>query len=60
MAKDEIKSIRESLGLSQSEFAKSLGVNQPAVSHWENGLRHPSGPAAILIGQLKKTVKRKK
>ena len=60
MAKEEIKAIRSSLGLSQAEFAESLGVNQTAVSHWENGLRRPSGAAAILIQQLQNQAPRKK
>lgn len=34
-----IKNYRESLGLSQSEFADKLGVSQSRVSHCETGRR---------------------
>ena len=49
----EIREIRERLGLKQSEFAEHLGVKQAAVSHWEQGLRTPSGSALILIEKLR-------
>ena len=54
MAKEQIKAIRVSLGMTQEEFAESLGVKQAAVSHWEQGLRRPSGSAELLIKQLQK------
>ncbi|MCC6154854.1 MAG: helix-turn-helix domain-containing protein [Candidatus Hydrogenedentes bacterium] len=47
-----VREIREKLGLTQTDFAKLLGVNQAAVSHWENGKRTPQGPALTLMGQL--------
>jgi len=34
----EVKAMREKhLDLTQEEFAKLLGVSQPAVARWENG-----------------------
>lgn len=36
-----IKDLRESHGLSQSEFGKIAGVSDKAVSTWENGLKTP-------------------
>lgn len=36
-----IKDIRESLSLTQSEFAEKLGTSQVAVSRWEKGLVRP-------------------
>jgi putative transcriptional regulator len=54
MSATEIRSIRDSLGMTQTEFAEVLGVNQTAVSHWEKGVRRPSGSAEILIKMLKK------
>lgn len=50
---NEIREIRESLGLKQSEFAERIGVKQAAVSHWEQGIRQPSGAALILIENLR-------
>lgn len=32
-----IKGLRRHLGLTQTQFAESLGVGQPSVSRWENG-----------------------
>lgn len=60
MSAHEIKSIRESLGMTQTEFAENLGVQQTAVSHWELGLRRPSGAAEILIEMLRKQARTKK
>ena len=37
--------LRQSLGLSQIEFARWCGVTQTTVSHWENG-RFPPIPMA--------------
>lgn len=60
MSATAIKSIREALGMTQSEFAENLGVQQTAVSHWEKGLRRPSGAAEILIEMLRKQAPGKK
>lgn len=37
MDKERVKQIRESLGLTQLEFAELLGVTTRSVSSWENG-----------------------
>ena len=37
-----IKSLRESLFLSQSDLAEILGTNKVSVSRWENGKFLPS------------------
>lgn len=60
MSAHDIKSLRESLGLTQTEFAEHLGVRQGAVSHWELGLRRPSGAAEILIKMLRKQAPKRK
>lgn len=38
---DNIKRLRESHGLNQSEFGRIAGVSDKAVSTWENGLKTP-------------------
>ena len=38
---EEIKAFREKFGLSQAEFSRLLGVNQPCVANWEKGIRKP-------------------
>lgn len=35
--KERLKAIRIKLGLSQADFARSLGVNQRTISVWERG-----------------------
>lgn len=40
---------RAKVGLSQSEFAKLLGVSVRTLQEWEQGRRAPSGPARMLL-----------
>lgn len=40
------KKIRLTLGYTQEEFAKELGVTLQCVSNWETGRRNPS-PSSI-------------
>jgi putative transcriptional regulator len=40
---------RNRVGLSQSEFAKLLGVSVRTVQDWEQGRREPSGAARTLL-----------
>jgi DNA-binding transcriptional regulator YiaG len=50
MTPAEIRAARETLGLTQGEFARVMGVNGPAyVSAWEAGTRRPTGPAVRLM-----------
>jgi putative transcriptional regulator len=44
-----LASARLKLGLSQSEFAKMLGVSLRTLQEWEQGRRTPSGAAKSLI-----------
>lgn len=43
------KIIREKLGLSQSKFAKLLGISISTLQNWEQGRRKPEGPAKVLL-----------
>lgn len=43
-------SARKKSGLSQTEFAKLLGVSVRTLQEWEQGRREPSGAAKTLIG----------
>lgn len=43
------KKIRENLGLSQSKFAKMLGISVSTLQNWEQGRRKPEGPAKVLL-----------
>lgn len=40
---------RQSTGLSQSQFAKLLGVSVRSLQSWEQGRKQPSGAARTLL-----------
>jgi putative transcriptional regulator len=44
-----VRSIRESTGLSQAKFASLLGVSVRTLQDWEQGRRAPSGAARTLL-----------
>ena len=48
----EVKAIREKTGLSQSNFALLIGVSKRTLENWEQGRRHPTGPAKVLLRLL--------
>lgn len=43
------KAIRESLGLSQSDFALLIGVSVRTIQNWEQHRREPEGAAKALL-----------
>ena len=45
----EVKLIREKVGLSQNRFAMLIGVSKRTLENWEQGRRHPTGPAKTLL-----------
>ena len=51
---DTIKDIRRRTGLTQSMFAKGLGVSTRTVEAWEAGRNKPSGPSSRLLSLLQK------
>lgn len=53
----EVKTIREKLGLSQSEFALMIGISKRTLENWEQGKRHPTGPAKALLKIVDKNPK---
>ncbi|WP_143871992.1 NadS family protein [Catenovulum sediminis] len=48
-AEPEVKAIRAKTGLSQSRFADIVGVSKRTLENWEQGRRHPTGPARALL-----------
>ena len=44
-----VSAIRERTGLSQSDFARLLGVSVRTLQEWEQGRRAPSGAARTLL-----------
>ena len=44
-----VSETRARVGLSQSDFARLLGVSVRTLQEWEQGRRVPSGPARTLL-----------
>lgn len=55
---DEIRSLRETLGESQQQFAARLGCSTRTVSNWENG-HPPTGAVALLLIKLREEQRQK-
>jgi putative transcriptional regulator len=49
LATPDARAIRDQLKLSRSQFASLIGVSERTVEGWEQGRRHPSGPALTLL-----------
>ncbi|MBA3945034.1 MAG: helix-turn-helix domain-containing protein [Herpetosiphonaceae bacterium] len=45
----DVKGIRSSYKLSQSEFASLLGISVATLRNWEQGRRVPEGAARVLL-----------
>ncbi|MCA3450339.1 MAG: helix-turn-helix domain-containing protein [Rhodobacter sp.] len=45
----DVRAVRESLRLSQEEFALRFGFSLGTLRGWEQGRRHPDGPSRILL-----------
>lgn len=48
-SKINVRAIRKNLKLSRQEFADRFGFSARTLQHWEQGDRHPHGPARILL-----------
>jgi putative transcriptional regulator len=46
---DDILALRRFVGLSQTRFARALGISVQTLRNWEQGRRHPEGPALALL-----------
>lgn len=49
---EEVKKIRNTVGMSQKIFASYLGVSDKTVEAWESGTNHPSGAASRLLNMM--------
>ena len=45
----DVRSIREAAQISQSQFAKLIGVNLRTLQNWEQHRTQPTGPAKALL-----------
>ncbi|MCC2604822.1 NadS family protein [Planctobacterium marinum] len=48
-AEPQVRAIRAKTGLTQARFADVLGVSKRTLENWEQGRRHPTGPARALL-----------
>ena len=46
---ESIKTVRANLRQTQEEFALMIGVSVATLRNWEQGRRHPEGPALALL-----------
>lgn len=45
----DVRAIREAAKISQSQFARLIGVNLRTLQNWEQRRTRPSGPARVLL-----------
>jgi putative transcriptional regulator len=50
----DVRAIRTATGLSQADFARSIGVAKGTLLNWEQGRRQPDGPARVLLALIAK------
>jgi putative transcriptional regulator len=50
----DVKKIRQKLHLSRQKFADKFGFSVRTLQHWEQGDRHPQGPARVLLVLLQR------
>jgi len=48
-SESNIKALRESVRVSQTEFARLIGVSKRTLENWEQNRTTPSGPARALL-----------
>ncbi|SHE22498.1 NadS family protein [methanotrophic endosymbiont of Bathymodiolus puteoserpentis (Logatchev)] len=48
-ADPDVRAIRKQIGFSQSKFSALIGVSIRTLQNWEQGHRHPTGPAKVLL-----------
>lgn len=45
----DVAALRRFVGLTQDEFARAMGISVHTLRNWEQGRRHPDGPAIGLL-----------
>lgn len=50
----DVRAIRAQTGLSQADFARSIGVKKATLLNWEHNRRKPDGPARVLLALIEK------
>ena len=50
----DVRAIRARTGLSQADFARSIGVKKATLLNWEHNRRTPDGPARVLLALIER------
>jgi putative transcriptional regulator len=48
----DVRSLRQKMGFSQSQFAARFGFTAATVRNWEQGRTQPDGPSRILLAVI--------
>ncbi len=48
----DVRAARKKLGLSQNKFAEAFKISPSTLRKWEQGARHPQGPAQVLLAVI--------
>lgn len=46
---EDVAALRRFVGLTQTQFAQAMGISVHTLRNWEQGRRHPEGPAIALL-----------
>jgi DNA-binding transcriptional regulator YiaG len=46
---EDIAALRRFVGLTQTQLALAMGISVHTLRNWEQGRRHPEGPAIALL-----------
>lgn len=60
MTANEIRKLRDALGLTQERFAKRIGATRGTVARWEIGTAKPKGLYLRALEKIEKEAKKKK
>ncbi len=47
--KEDVRYVRQTYNFTQESFAKLMGVSVGTLRNWEQGRRHPTGAARVLL-----------
>lgn len=51
---EEIRALREREEVSQTVFARYIGVTKDSISQWERGEKRPAGPSLKLLSLIER------
>jgi putative transcriptional regulator len=54
VSRPEVREIRQQYALTQEDFARLFGISVRTLQKWEQGSRHPQGPAKVLLNVIAK------